>query len=748
VSRYASSAASVLLGAALAAVAFGAKGGQELQSLTWTLIPLVLAGGLVVAAALLGVPRGRIHGGLALLAFAALAVLTALSLLWSIVPDLTWIEANRTFAYLVAFAAAVAAARLAPDGSAAVLRGILIAAAAIVIYALVTRVFPGTFTTNEIYARLGQPYTYWNALGTTAALSVPPALWLGSRRSGHLPANALAYPLLSLITVALFLSYSRGALLAAAIGAVAWIAFVPLRLRSITVLAVSLAGAAPVVAWALTKDAFTRNQVALSVRQSVAGDFGVLLIAMCVVVLAIGLALGFRVTRRAPARLARLRYGVAAGIVAVAIPVALFAAVATSHKGITKSVQATAEQLTSASGKTPGGPARLTTASSSRGRYWSEAGHVFKDHVAAGTGAGTFGLARLHYRKNVLVSRHAHGYAMQTLSDLGLAGAAVSLALLVAWLWASARTIGLRRGRPFTAERIGLIALALAAVVFGLQSAIDWTWFVPGCTVMALVAAGFVAGRGPVSERLEGARAAVAATTAPPPPAPGTYRPAATPAPAPAVASAASPSPPTALATKPPPPAAGVAKPLADQATTVLPPTVNGGRAGNGGPPRAGRAWGRPTWPRIGLALAVIATALLGAWSTWQPQRSDAASQKALDEFSGGRFAAARVDANRAHNYDPLATKPPLTLAAIDQATGHPLLAHYELIKTVRRFPADPQVWLRLADFELTALNNPAAALKTVRGALYLDPQNRQAQTIYFDASNRVHAPAPGTPTP
>ena len=41
------------------------------------------------------------------------------------------------------------------------------------------------------------------------------------------------------------------------------------------------------------------------------------------------------------------------------------------------------------------------------------------------------------------------------------------------------------------------MALSLVAVVFGLQSVIDWTWFIPGPMAMALVAAGFVAGRGP-----------------------------------------------------------------------------------------------------------------------------------------------------------------------------------------------------------------------------------------------------------
>jgi tetratricopeptide (TPR) repeat protein len=59
--------------------------------------------------------------------------------------------------------------------------------------------------------------------------------------------------------------------------------------------------------------------------------------------------------------------------------------------------------------------------------------------------------------------------------------------------------------RDWDADRIGLVALSLVAIAFGLQSIIDWTWFVPGPAVTALVAAGYVAGRGPaatLSERL------------------------------------------------------------------------------------------------------------------------------------------------------------------------------------------------------------------------------------------------------
>jgi tetratricopeptide (TPR) repeat protein len=82
---------------------------------------------------------------------------------------------------------------------------------------------------------------------------------------------------------------------------------------------------------------------------------------------------------------------------------------------------------------------------------------------------------------------------------------AITTALLLAWLIAAARATGLhprRNGdrRDWDADRLALVAAALTAVVFGLQSAIDWTWFVPGPTAMALVAAGFVAGRAPLGQ--------------------------------------------------------------------------------------------------------------------------------------------------------------------------------------------------------------------------------------------------------
>jgi cytochrome c-type biogenesis protein CcmH/NrfG len=58
----------------------------------------------------------------------------------------------------------------------------------------------------------------------------------------------------------------------------------------------------------------------------------------------------------------------------------------------------------------------------------------------------------------------------------------------------------LRPHQPITPERIGLMTLATTAIAFGVHSAVDWTWFVPGTAVTGLLCAAWVAGRGPLDE--------------------------------------------------------------------------------------------------------------------------------------------------------------------------------------------------------------------------------------------------------
>ncbi|MEA2417813.1 MAG: hypothetical protein QOE60_19 [Thermoleophilaceae bacterium] len=508
-------AADVILGGALAGVAFGAAGGSELSRTSTVEIVVVVAGGAIVAAAVAWGRPGRIHGATSVALFAALAIVTALSVTWAVVPSLPYVEAGRTFAYLTVFAAAVAAARLAPRATPTVITGVVLAATAAVVYALAARVWPASIGETEISNRIGQPFQYWNAVGTTAALAIPGLLWLGTRHNG-VTARVLAYPALGAAILALLLTQSRGALVAAVIGTILWLAIVPLRLRTLPLILLPSIAAGAVGAWALSKDAFSVAAEPLSVKESVAGEFGLLLVLMALGLTVAGFAVNAGLSRGVPSLRVRRRIGVVALVIACAVPLAAFTSVAFSDRGIGGTIGDRVDELTSETQTSPTdqGAGRLTAASSTRGKYWREAGRVFDDRPATGVGAGNFQAVRLRHRTDTSATRHAHGFVPQTLADLGILGVGLTTALLIAWLVAVARATGLyprrlafwRNGggilarRDWDGDRVALVAATLMAIVYGLQSAIDWTWFVPGPTAMALVAGGFVAGRAPLGQ--------------------------------------------------------------------------------------------------------------------------------------------------------------------------------------------------------------------------------------------------------
>jgi O-Antigen ligase len=672
----------VILGGALAGVAFGAAGGTELTRTTTVEVLMVLVSAVVIVAGVLWGRRGPLYGATALVLFAALAALTALSVVWAQVPDLAYVEAGRTFAYLATFAAALAAARVAPQASPVILKGILIGALAAVAYALASRIWPGSIAENELSNRIGQPFQYWNAVGTTAALATPAALWLGSRRTGSVIGRALAYPAVGACILAILLTQSRGALAAAAVGAIAWFAIVPLRLRSLPVLLFPAVGAGAVSAWALSKDAFSKSLQPLSAKESVAGEFGLLVLLMALALLLAGLAVNIGLSRAAPPVQLRRRFGIAAVVVACAVPLVAFTSVAFSDRGLGGTIDDRLDELTSETDTAPNeGAGRIAGASSTRGKYWREAGKVFADRRAVGFGAGNFAVARLRHRKDASITRHAHGFVPQTLADLGIVGVAITTALLLAWLVAALRASGLhprrlpfRRAdetplprRDWDVERAAIVALALVAIVFGLQSALDWTWFVPGPAAMALVAAGFVAGRGPV--------AAVAG----------------------------------------------------DGGTIDLPATQGSG-------------WRlpRPTSGRIAGAAGVGLAALIMVWAIWQPEASERQSNRALELIDARDYDAAIAKAEDAADTNPLSPEPLLVQAVAEGSAGQETAARDTLEQAVLKFPGDPQTWLRLASFQLGTLDRPEDALETVRGVLFLDPLSRPGGQLFLEARVRA----------
>jgi hypothetical protein len=703
----------ILTAAVICALTFIAGGGLHLGPMTEVEMGLTIASGLIVAALILFAPaRGPAFGLWSVGLLLAFTALTALSVIWSVQPDDSFKDAGRMLAYSGLFGASVALARAFPTRWPAVLGGIALAAVVVCAYALLTKVFPRQLDANDVYARLRAPYDYWNATGLTAAMGVICCLWLGARRAGHALLSALAYPATGLLLVTLMLAYSRGALVALAVGLALWFCMVPLRLRSAAVLLTGAVGAGVVVAWDFSRHTLTTEGIALGARVTAGQQLGAVLAAMLVLLTIAGLAIGFQTGRQAPSPWLRWRAGVALlAVLAVAV-IAAAGALTVSHRGLPGSISHAFNSLTDTNARVANTPGRLTAVASVRARYWSEALKVFDAHPWLGAGAEGYRTARLRYRRAPIEVRHAHGFIVQTLADLGIIGLALALALLVAWMIAAGRPThpfnrrwtarqtspgspaaewppdrlpdwlpfwlgnwledslpGLRPGwrrwtvshrpAPYSPERIGMLSMLCLVVVFGIHSLVDWTWYVPGDACVALLCAGWLAGRGPLE-----------ATAAPE---------------------------------------------LAE--------------------------WRRPSLrklspTRVAVACAVLVFAGLAAWAQWQPLSSENLSQEALTLLASNPARAGAV-AQAAVARDPLSAQALFALSTVQQETGNPELAHATLQHAVRLQPSNPETWLRLGQFDLASVHSQSgggggalAALQELSAAIYLNPESIGPEAI------------------
>lgn len=675
----------VALGALMAAVALGAGGGLQLGRTTTVEIGLQGAGGVLGAAAILTTARRRLHGAGSIALLALLAGVTGLSITWAVQPNDAWLETSRTLAYLAAFGAGLALVRMAPGRWGALIDATVIAAGVMATYALLTKVLPTALNPDETFARLREPFGYWNAVGLMAALGAPGCLWLGARRHGHAAVNALAYPVLMLLLVALLLAYSRGALLALGLGCALWFSIIPLRLRGAAVLGVSALGSLVVVAWVFAQDPLSQDDVALPLRETAGHEFGLLLVAMLAVTAVAGLAVGFASAQRAPGRDTRRRAGTAILLVLALIPVGAGIGLAFSARGLGGSLSDGFSKLfdpnASAKASPDNGKSRLTAVGSVRARYFADSLVLFEDRPLLGTGAGGFATARPRVRPDELDVRHSHGFVFQTLADLGAVGTALALALMIAWGWAAGRATALfrRRGAPkpvVDAELVGLRTLLVIVVVFGIHSFVDWTWFVPGTAVLALLCAGWLAGRGPSRG-----------------------------------------------------PGGGLLLAPAPRGTSL-------------------RAAVRDRQPALTAAGLLVVTAAV-AWASYQPLRSVNAADSGLGALESGNVARARALTLRAAEIDPLTVEPLGNLAVIETSAKRPRAARAALERAVQLQPQNPATWLQLAEFEAApAQNDLRGALAALRPALYLDPRNTTTVRLFLQVSRQLAAAKAAKPVP
>jgi O-Antigen ligase len=492
------------LAAGFALLAFTTTGGVDLAPSTWAEIVLTLLGAAVCAAVVLFGAPGRAWGGVSVSLFAALAVLTAVSITWSVQPDDSWQGANQALAYLAAFAGAVALARLAPGRWRALVGALAVLATVLSGYALLVKVFPGTLDAGDTLGRLQAPFGYWNVTGLIAALGLPPCLWAGARRDRGRALRALTVPAVGLLISVIVLSYSRSAVLVALIGLGIWLAIVPLRLRAVLVLGLGAAGGAVIAVWALVTHPLTSDNIPLAARTTAGHGFGVVLILTLALLTAAGFAAAFAMDRVAVAARVRHRVGIALVILVALVPVGGVVATGASSRGLTGEVSHVWSTLINPNATVGDTPGRLVELGNSRARYWREGVTVGQHALLKGVGALGYGTARTRYTTDPWIVQHAHSYEIETFADFGLIGVALGLALLIAWSIAAGRAVGFRTkwsslDPEQAAERCGLTTLLVVVIMFGVQSSTDWTWFIPGVAIPPLICAGWLAGRGPLA---------------------------------------------------------------------------------------------------------------------------------------------------------------------------------------------------------------------------------------------------------
>jgi O-antigen ligase/polysaccharide polymerase Wzy-like membrane protein len=630
-------AVGLAIAGALALDAFVTAGGVDLGSNTWAEIVLTAIGVVLVIGALLYGARGRLWGGTTLLLFAAVTGLTAFSIAWSVQPDNSWLEANRTLSYAAAFAGAIALARVVPERWPALVGAIALLASVISAYALLVKVFPETFDPGDVVGRIRAPFDYWNATGLVAALGLPACLWVGSRRERGRALRALCIPAIALLVTVVLLSYSRSALFAAIVGLGCWFAFVPFRLRATLVLGLGIAGAVPITVWALGTHALTHDGASLASRSAAGHNFGLVLILALAVLTAVGFAASLVIDRTRLTAGTRRRIGTVLVMLVGLAPIAGVGALAASPRGLTGEISHVWDSLTNPKGVVFDNPGRLVELSNSRPRYWKEGLKVGDHALLKGVGAAGYGTARTRYTRDPYIVAHAHSYVIETFADFGLIGVALNLALLVAWGLASARAVEARvparlrrRAAPAvipgedpharSAERAGLLTLLTIVIVFGVQSAIDWTWFVPGAALPALVCAGWLAGRGPLAEPVGR---------------------------------------------------------LARRRRLSRSPRVTA------------------------AAATLVAIALLAGWAVWQPLRSADADSAAIAALSAGHASEALADARKAVASDPLSAQALWELGAVFSGIGDDRSAQAQFEQATTLQPDNPQTWYQLGSYQL-----------------------------------------------
>lgn len=418
-----------------------------------------------------------------------LALWSAISSLWSGSVELSVIEADRVLVYLGFFLAAFLIAQT-DQRRQRFAEGIAISLIAIAFLALASRLLPHVLEVNQLGKgpRLRYPLGYWNADGIVFGLATALILWM-SRRSLTAWLRWAAVASLPALLLALYLTYSRGGLLALLIACGCLIALSHDRIWLLVTLAIGAIGALPAVLAVQARSSLAENlPEAATIDQGVT----VLLILVAGTLLAVALFAGLRrLEDRGGGKTGRMvelsrnpkvlkRIALVAALIAIAIAIAIGGRAW--------------DQFTSPDLQSPNNPAAHfgQLSGAGRGEFFRVGIDAFGEAPLIGHGAGTYQFSWAELRNVPTPNLEAHSLYIQAFSELGLGGGLLVLGMVGVLLWT-----GLAAWRAAQGAQRELYAVLLGVILaFAVGAAIDWFWQIAAAAaVFFLAAAVLAAGR-------------------------------------------------------------------------------------------------------------------------------------------------------------------------------------------------------------------------------------------------------------
>ncbi len=621
----------------------------------------------------------------ALAAFAAFALWAGASVAWSIGPDLSWNAFNVCLLYLV-LAAAIGLTPARRLQIRVLTLGFVALCAAVGLYAFAGKTLPDFVTHAHAYARLDSPVGYWNVLALLMAMGVVVAVALASRPRSSVALRALVAAAAVPMAFAFFFAFSRGGYVALVACLLVYFALTTTRLASVVTL-VTIAAPAAFALWrvrgldtlfaATSDEALRAAEGATLLRWSLAA----LVVTAGSQVAAALLHRGFPWPRWS-----RIAAGAAVLAVVLAGSVGGGWLFVRDQGGATWLRQQYRLLVTDGGEGSPGGSAgRVFSLNTGRPPLWREAVEQYGVTPARGTGAGTFVFTHERFRLKGGVVKHAHSQWLNVLSELGWVGLVLFAGSMGLFTLAAFRRLFRDRG---DSERPLLAALQGGVVAFLVHISWDWDWD------MAVAGSVFFLFAAAASSFLTTRRNDLADAVR-----------------------ASSRDADEAAARDETVAAAGV--------EAVMPWLGAIGRR-PAEPPALGRepASGVPLPVRVALS----GLALLAALSWLPPYLGERAAVRAVSAAGAGKLSLAASEAETASSWNPLAVRPLITLALVEQQRGQGRAALATLDKAVALQPQNADVHYQRGLVLLLALGRYSQAAGEFRRALELDPLHDGAE--------------------